>query len=70
MQLTLLPLTTKQDKIKERNERIRRDFDLYTKTKHLDSGYVVTKILTDKYLPLEELTLWRIILKQGHYKNL
>ena len=70
MQLTLLPLTTKQDKIKKRNERIRRDFDLYTKTKKLNSQYVVSELLADKYLPLEELTLWRIILKQGHYKNL
>jgi hypothetical protein len=60
---------TKQDKIIKRNDRIRKRFAFYTDTKHYDSGYALD-LLTDEYLPLERETIWLIIRRTGHYKNL
>lgn len=59
----------KQDKIIKRNERIRQKFAFYTDKKHLDSNYALD-LLTDEYLPLERDTIWLIIRRTGHYKNL
>ncbi|WP_111954891.1 hypothetical protein [Chryseobacterium lathyri] len=60
---------TKQDKIIKRNERIRKRFAYYTDKKHYDSNYAL-ELLTDEYLPLEKETIWLIIRRTGHYKNL
>lgn len=60
---------TKQDKIIKRNERIRQRFAFFTDKKHFDSDYALD-LLTDEYLPLERETIWLIIRKTGHYKNL
>jgi hypothetical protein len=60
---------TKQDKIIKRNDRIRQRFAFFTDTKHFDSNYAL-ELLTDEYLPLERETIWLIIRKTGHYKNL
>ena len=60
---------TKQEKIIKRNDRIRKRFAFYTDTKHYDSNYALD-LLTDEYLPLEKETIWLIIRRTGHYKNL
>ncbi|GEM_PF-6761612 len=60
---------TKQDKIIKRNDRIRKRFAYYTDTKHFDSQYALD-LLEDEYLPLERETIWLIVRRTGHYKNL
>lgn len=60
---------TKQDKIIKRNDRIRQRFAFYTDKKHFNSNHALD-LLTDEYLPLERETIWLIIRKTGHYKNL
>jgi hypothetical protein len=60
---------TKQDKIVKRNDRIRQRFAFYTDQKHYNSNHAL-ELLTDEYLPLERETIWLIIRKTGHYKNL
>ena len=61
---------TKQDKIIKRNDRIRKRFAYYTDTKHYDSNYALD-LLTDEYIgSLERDTIWLIIRRTGHYKNL
>ncbi len=61
---------TKQDDIIKRNERIRKRFAYYTDTKHLDSEHVLD-LLADEYIgSLKRETIWLIVRRTGHYKNL
>lgn len=61
---------TKQDKIIKRNERIRERFAYYTDTKHYNSDYALG-LLEEEYVgSLERDTIWLIIRRTGHYKNL
>lgn len=59
----------KQDKIIKRNERIRKRFATLTDVKKYASDYAL-EILADEFLPLEKDTIWLIIRRTGHYKNL
>ena len=62
-------LKSKKERIQERNERIRSEFEKLTQKKHLNSKHVVDNILSDKYLPLESSTIWLIVQRQGKYKD-
>ena len=62
--------TTKADKIRIRNERIKADFKRLTSAPHFKSAdHVVEVILADKYLPLEASTIWRIVNDHKIYKK-
>lgn len=59
----------KTSKIMQRNEKIRKRFAVLTDEKHFNSDYALS-ILENEFLPLERDTIWLIIRKTGHYKNL
>ena len=59
---------SKEEKLAERNKRIRNDYHHLTKIKHLDAMHVVDVILADKYLPLETSTIWRIVRQRPPYQ--
>ena len=59
----------KQDKIIKRNDRIRKRFAVLTDVKRYSSDYAL-EIMADEFLPLEKDTIWLIIRRTGHYKNL
>jgi hypothetical protein len=60
--------TSKNPKIKKRNELIRKKYNELTEKKHLNSDYALG-ILEDMFITLEKTTLWLIISQTGHYKN-
>ena len=56
-------------KIIKRNEKIRKRFYYFVDQKNFSSEYAL-ELLSDEFLPLEKQTIWLIISKTGHYKNL
>jgi hypothetical protein len=65
MQKTIL---TKEDRLQERNNRIRKRFNFLTSKKHYATNYTL-EVLADEYLPLTEETIWLIVSKTGFYKS-
>ncbi|WP_312399532.1 hypothetical protein [Chryseobacterium sp.] len=60
---------SKQEKLIKRNNRIRERFAFFTDVKHFNSNHALD-LLADEYLPLEKDTIWLIVRRTGHYKNL
>ncbi len=52
-----------------RNEKIRKRFRFLTEQKHYDIDHTLG-LLKEEFLPLKTKTIWLIISKTGHYKNM
>ncbi len=59
----------KEAKLKKRNEKIRNRYAHFIDKKHFNNEHALD-LLEEEYLPLERETIWLIIRKTGHYKNL
>ncbi len=59
---------TKEERLKLRNERIRKRFNFLTSKKHLKTEYTLAQ-LADEYLELTEETIWLIVSQTGFYKS-
>lgn len=58
---------TRKERLKQRNEKIKREFEDMVNRKHLDLDYVLEK-LSDQY-HLEERTIYLILKGYGHYRG-
>lgn len=61
--------TEKQMKLIRRNEKIRQRFAYFIDKKNFSSKYAL-ELLSEEFLPLEKQTIWLIIKRTGHYKNM
>ena len=59
--------TTKQIRLEQRNERIRKRFNVLTARNHYSTNHTLT-VLADEFIPLTEDTIWLIVSKTGYYK--
>lgn len=60
--------TEKAQRLKKRNQKIRKRFYELTTKFHYSLEYSL-QLLEEEYLPLTKDTIWLIVSKTGYYKN-